>query len=571
MESFKISRTKRAAALTPPSQQDLSGGSSQDSPQNVVEENSFGGAPRELRESRGARELKTPSIKPQIFRLPGGEEEDLKVVPQYREHTRGPTEKLLEETKKKLDDIPQKKYQAIRNNNNPYEGISFFFQNRAASKMVEFDHHFKFIPEVGESYVVADICSGPGGFSEYILTKLKWKAKVFGFTLRNEDDFRVDNFNVSSTTETFHAYYGPPVAPGSTHKTPSGRMVPNTLGDGDITSLENLRAFSRRIGEKVDLVVADGGFEISDYNKQEIFARKMLLGEFITPLMILKEGGDFACKLFTTFTEFSYDLLFLASCLYNEVYFTKPISSRVANSERFLVCKGFRGISRTLLEKLQALLLLEGEIPEGSTQAAAVPDSFLDHSSKNWKEFRAELDKVNEKVTKTQVFHLKKIIYVAGRKRDQATEEANVALQQEIAEKFSAAVKIHRDPRVDSPPGYLWYSPLYGQSFANPEKALEVIQGTAPSEGSPLFLVKTGFGKRPRAQNVYFLQDGKVTKPFGELTKGLVEALPFDSIVEVKRDEESGVLSLARVVYAYLPPVYGSADYALLAKNAEFP
>ena len=30
----------------------------------------------------------------------------------------------------------------------------------------------------------ADVCAGPGGFSEYVLWKKKWLAKGFGFTLK---------------------------------------------------------------------------------------------------------------------------------------------------------------------------------------------------------------------------------------------------------------------------------------------------------------------------------------------------------------------------------------------------
>jgi len=29
-----------------------------------------------------------------------------------------------------------------------------------------------------------DVCAGPGGFTEYMLTARKWRAKGFGFTLR---------------------------------------------------------------------------------------------------------------------------------------------------------------------------------------------------------------------------------------------------------------------------------------------------------------------------------------------------------------------------------------------------
>ena len=33
----------------------------------------------------------------------------------------------------------------------------------------------------------ADICAGPGGFTEYFLYRTKWHAKGFGFTLRSKD------------------------------------------------------------------------------------------------------------------------------------------------------------------------------------------------------------------------------------------------------------------------------------------------------------------------------------------------------------------------------------------------
>lgn len=36
----------------------------------------------------------------------------------------------------------------------------------------------------------ADVCAGPGGFSEYVLYRKKWKAKGFGFTLKGDHDFR---------------------------------------------------------------------------------------------------------------------------------------------------------------------------------------------------------------------------------------------------------------------------------------------------------------------------------------------------------------------------------------------
>ena len=43
---------------------------------------------------------------------------------------------------------------------------------------------FKFGPY--DVMYFADICAGPGGFSEYVLWKKTWNAKGFGFTLKGQ-------------------------------------------------------------------------------------------------------------------------------------------------------------------------------------------------------------------------------------------------------------------------------------------------------------------------------------------------------------------------------------------------
>ena len=43
---------------------------------------------------------------------------------------------------------------------------------------------FKFGPY--DVMYFADICAGPGGFSEYVLWKKTWNAKGFGFTLKSQ-------------------------------------------------------------------------------------------------------------------------------------------------------------------------------------------------------------------------------------------------------------------------------------------------------------------------------------------------------------------------------------------------
>jgi hypothetical protein len=51
------------------------------------------------------------------------------------------------------------------------------------------------------------VCAGPGGFSEYVLWRRCWKAKGFGFTLKNENDFRLQDF-YAGPCESFEPHYG---------------------------------------------------------------------------------------------------------------------------------------------------------------------------------------------------------------------------------------------------------------------------------------------------------------------------------------------------------------------------
>ena len=53
----------------------------------------------------------------------------------------------------------------------------------------------------------ADVCAGPGGFSEYVLWRKNWHAKGFGMTLKGPNDFKLEDF-YSASSELFEPYYG---------------------------------------------------------------------------------------------------------------------------------------------------------------------------------------------------------------------------------------------------------------------------------------------------------------------------------------------------------------------------
>lgn len=89
----------------------------------------------------------------------------------------------------------------------------------------------------------ADVCAGPGGFTEYMLWRKGWKYKGFGFTLKQENDFQLFNSGCASPA-SFQALYG-------------------ANGDGDVCCPENIQSFKESLlldthNEGVHFMMSDG-------------------------------------------------------------------------------------------------------------------------------------------------------------------------------------------------------------------------------------------------------------------------------------------------------------------------
>ena len=208
-----------------------------------------------------------------------------------------------------------------------------FGTSRAALKMANIDAacNFAFTNAAGKDELLyfSDVCSGPGGFSEYVLWRKKWRAKGFGFTLIGKLDFKLPSFIQEAPCDTFYPYYG-------------------VDGRGDIFISESLREFQMLVtastkGNMLHFLSGDGGADYSaDQNSQEIILKQLLLCQTAAALLTLRKGGHFVCKCFDNFTEFSVGLIYLVYQHFDEVSIFKPNTSRQANSERFIVAKGLR-------------------------------------------------------------------------------------------------------------------------------------------------------------------------------------------------------------------------------------
>lgn len=259
-----------------------------------------------------------------------------------------------------FDQIESKDMGTARLRSNPFEKIaSAIFMNRAAVKMANMDSILDYIlttpvDESGKRLVrendllyFADVCAGPGGFSEYVLWRKKWMAKGFGFTLKKEkrtddkeaknNDFKLDDF-IAGTSETFDPFYG-------------------VNDDGDIYVPENIDSFMDYVLKQtetgVHLMMADGGFDVrGKENIQEIMSKQLYLCQCIVALSVVREKGNYVTKLFDIFTPFSVGLIYLMFKCFEDITIIKPNTSRPANSERYLVCRSKKPNTDTIRRHL---------------------------------------------------------------------------------------------------------------------------------------------------------------------------------------------------------------------------
>jgi 23S rRNA U2552 (ribose-2'-O)-methylase RlmE/FtsJ len=173
----------------------------------------------------------------------------------------------------------------------------------------------------------ATLAEGPGGFIE-LLTEFKDNIPIYGITLKYEDDNR-NMKKFLSENQNVKIIYGDPNNPSH---------------DGNLYNADVINEFSRQVG-KVDLVTADGGFEAKNENNKEVEHLKLFLAETLTAFKILNKGGSFILKIYDIFTRPTLELLYLLSKTFKNVELVKPVSSRPANSERYVVCKGFLGFN----------------------------------------------------------------------------------------------------------------------------------------------------------------------------------------------------------------------------------
>lgn len=202
--------------------------------------------------------------------------------------------------------------------------------------------------------VCSCIAEAPGGFIQsllkYGITRID---RIYGITLVSDDkDIPYWNSLISNHSKvTLSSGYD---------------------GTGDLYKLSNVISFIKTCGKQTcHIVTADGGFDYTTDFEQELSSYNLFYSEIMIALNVQKKGGYFICKLFDLFYTSTMQLLFILYMSYDTISFIKPLTSRQSNSEKYIVCRGFKGYN-TGISNLMCSHFGRGILP------VVIPTDFKD-------------------------------------------------------------------------------------------------------------------------------------------------------------------------------------------------
>jgi len=252
----------------------------------------------------------------------------------------------LNKTKSLIDDYP-KEWEYIKKqiHNHEYVYTSSYYKkniskiapiSRSYFKFKEINKEFNLFNDNNNNKIVC-LAEAPGGFIQSIIHSLSYDAidEINGITLLS-DDYKVPKWN------------------HSLKKYSKIKYLEGIHGDGNLYNFKNVLSLIKEIGKGcVDLVTGDGGLDYSsDYSNQEKNSLKLIYSEIFVSLNIQKRNGSFICKFFDIFMKETLILLYILKESYNTVYIYKPEMSRYSNSEKYIVCLGYKGYNKKIINNL---------------------------------------------------------------------------------------------------------------------------------------------------------------------------------------------------------------------------
>lgn len=217
-------------------------------------------------------------------------------------------------------------YESIFTSSHTHNIATYIPVSRSFFKLWEVLHDFETDILKEHPMRVMFLAEGPGGFMEAFIHKRlpKHHDTVYGITLKSNNNKNIPDWKYSN--ENITICYGKD-------------------GTGNLYNVENIKHLGKTLGENtIDFITADGGFDFSsDFNSQEELSLHLILSEVLASFILQSQGGTFFIKVYDCFNLPTVRILTILFETYGTLYFVKPLTSRPANSERYILCCGFKG------------------------------------------------------------------------------------------------------------------------------------------------------------------------------------------------------------------------------------
>ena len=344
----------------------------------------------------------------------------------------------LHRLKNRIDDMDhQNTWDEYKKITNPYEFVFLSLArrmqysvakkiplSRSYYKMIEIWQSLGLADSIPKEFITAHSAEGPGGFIEAIVD------------IAAKKDFTLQGSLAMTLRSTDKNIPGWKKSQAFLHKNPGVEITYGKDNTGNLYNLENHTVFKEILATKTPsgkahLYTADGGFDFTnDFNNQEENVIQLLLAEILLGLTVLEKGGVLIIKFFDTVLQPTLEMLYITTRHFREWTISKPKTSRAANSERYLVCRGYLG------QQEDAIRIFSKALCPLKTQGKNIL-SFLDatmHKEQEYLEFEKEIMFFQELFSKCQIEAIKRTLTIIETK-------TTVMLQAQINENINRSIE----------------------------------------------------------------------------------------------------------------------------------
>lgn len=253
--------------------------------------------------------------------------------------------------------------------------------NRAYLKMAELCKAFPLLPAERNCRIFC-IAEAPGGFIQSIVdqrvgTATKYTDTVVGMSISTNSKGPWQLL-ADKLTKNRQVHVNPQKQTADKYTVYLIGGTDKDDGTGDIM-INNMQYVDEAVatyfpeGQQADLITADGGapFDAESYT-HEVANGLLIFAEAIAALKAQAPGGTFVVKVYDLATDFMASLMSVLSYCYETVSLFKAVTSRPANSEKYVICQNLEVKEEERQKIIVDLMLVYAKLQQANTE----PDSL---------------------------------------------------------------------------------------------------------------------------------------------------------------------------------------------------